>query len=159
MEPGEFGWRAPEFEYREKTALWYWVTIGAALTILALAIWQKNFLFGVFVVLAEVMLIVWGNQEPRMVDFKLTQDGLRIDDRKTYDYKEMESFAWDDSSPGDWASLVFKFKKHLRPKLKISFPKTQRDQVKMTLRRFATEIIEAEWENSLLDSLERLIRF
>ncbi|MEK7181249.1 MAG: hypothetical protein AAB738_02865 [Patescibacteria group bacterium] len=155
----EIKWEAPEFEYREKTVLWYWVVIAVATGILALTVWQKNFLFGVFVIMAGVMIIVWGNREPRMAGFKLTQDGLVIDERKTYAYKEMEGFALDDSGEGEWAQMFFKFKSHLKTKLKISLPKTESDEIRKVIGSMAPEVAEVEWEHSFIDSLERLIGF
>jgi len=155
----EINWEAPEFEYREKTVLWYWAVIAAATGILALAVWQKNFLFGVFVIMAGVMIIVWGNREPRMAGFKLAQDGLVIDGRKTYQYKEMESFALDDSDEGKWALMLFKFRSHLKTKLKISLPKTEVGEIRKVMESIAPEVVEMEWEHSLIDSLEKLIGF
>src|SRR3990167_8463140 len=52
----ELSWEAPEFEFREKTVSWYWVTIIGAVLILALAVWQRNFLFGVFILMAEALI-------------------------------------------------------------------------------------------------------
>ena len=61
----EIQWHAPEFEYRAKTMSWYWLSILLAVVILALAVWQKNFLFGIFVIVAEILILVWANREPR----------------------------------------------------------------------------------------------
>lgn len=155
----EVKWEAPEFEYREKTVLWYWMVIAVATGVLALVVLQKNFLFGVFVIMAGIMIIVWGNREPKMVGFKLTRDGLVIDGRKTYQYKEMESFALDDSDEGRWAQMLLKFNSHLKTKLKISLPKTEESEIRKTLELMAPEVTEVEWEYSFIDSLERLIGF
>ena len=155
----EKNWEAPEFEHREKTIWWYWGVIVVATAILALAVWQKNFLFGVFVILSGVMIIIWGNRAPRMIRFKLAQDGLVIDERKTYQYKEMESFAFDDSFDGEWAQLLLKFNSRLKTKLKVGLPKTEVSEIRRLIGVAAPQVEEADWEHSFIDSLERLIGF
>ncbi len=53
----EINWEAPEFEYREKDVSWYWISIIAAAAIIAFSVWQRNFLFGFFIVIAEMLVI------------------------------------------------------------------------------------------------------
>lgn len=60
----EIKWQAPEYEYREKTVSWYWISIVVAALVIAFSVWQKNFLFGFFIVIAEMLFIVWGNRTP-----------------------------------------------------------------------------------------------
>ena len=72
----EVVWDAPEFEYREKGISWYWLSIIAAACIIAFAAWFRNFLFGFFIVIAEILFIVWGNRQPRTVEFKLDDSGI-----------------------------------------------------------------------------------
>ena len=65
----ETTWKAPEFQYRSKGVSWYWMSIIIAVAIIAFAIWEHNFLFGIFIVIAEILLITWGNEAPRTIDF------------------------------------------------------------------------------------------
>ena len=76
----ETTWEAPEFEYREKEVSWYWISIIAAALIIAFSVWQKDFLFGFFIVIAEMLFIVWGNKAPRTLTFTLTDTELNIGD-------------------------------------------------------------------------------
>ena len=69
-------WSAPEFEYRPKSVSWYWISIICAAAIIAFAIWEQNFLFGIFVVIAEILLIAWGNEMPATVSITLTESEL-----------------------------------------------------------------------------------
>lgn len=68
-------WEAPEFEHREKDISWYWISIIVATLIIAFAVWQKNFLFGFFIVIAEILFVLWGNEKPRTVEFRITNKG------------------------------------------------------------------------------------
>lgn len=159
----EIIWRAPEFEYREKDVGWYWLTIIIAVVILAIAVWQRNFLFGVFVILAELLILVWGNRKPGMVSFKLNNEGLTIRERKSYRYKDIEGFAIEEGAPeqargekDEWAMLILKFSGKFKPNLRVNFPKVKIAAVKKTMAEFVPEI---EIEPSLMDSLERFLRF
>lgn len=158
MAEKEIIWEAPEFEYREKGAAWYWLSMVVAIVILVLAVWQKNFLFGVFVIIAEILLIVWGNQQPRMISFKLGETGLTINNTKTYAYKDIENYAFDEEGE-EWVSAIFKLRRQFRPKLKAILPKEMVGEVKALLKTRAADLMEVEWEQSLIDSLERLIGF
>ena len=85
-------WQAPEFQYREKGVSWYWLSIIVVAAIIAFAIWQRNFLFGVFMVIAEILLIVWANAVPKVFDFSLTENDLAIGEAKNYRISLFESF-------------------------------------------------------------------
>jgi len=48
----EVSWRAAEYEHEEKSGGWYIIVGLVTLILIALAIWQKNFFFGIFILLA-----------------------------------------------------------------------------------------------------------
>ena len=153
---GEISWQAPEFEYREKTVSWYWFSIILAVLVLAVAIWQKNFLFAVFVILAEILILVWANREPTTIEYRLNEKGLDIGKNKSYTYGEIESFGMREYSGEEWSELVFTFKKSLRPPLKASLPTHLLPQVKKALEAI---LRETEIKESAFDALERFLRF
>ena len=93
MEGKQISWRAPEFEYHEKTAGWYWTTVVIALIILAFALWQQNFLFGVFVIIAEILLVIWANKKPEIVEFVVGEKGILVDEKRNYSYSEIENYS------------------------------------------------------------------
>jgi len=113
MEKFEITWDAPEFEYREKEVSWYWLSIIAAALIIAFAVWDKDFLFGFFVVVAEILFIVWGNRVPHVITFTLTDSEIDIGGYKSYLLKEFESWSVD-STGEEWAEIFFSFNHTLR---------------------------------------------
>ena len=153
---GEISWQAPEFEYREKTVSWYWLSIIIAVLVLAVAVSQKNFLFVVFVILAEILILVWANREPAIVEYRLNEKGLDIGKSKSYTYGEIESFGVRENGGEEWSELVFTFKKSPRPALKASLPTHLLPEVKKALE---TILLEAEIKESAFDALERFLRF
>ncbi len=149
-------WSAPEYEYRPKSVSWFWLTIIVAVLILALAVWQKNFLFGFFVVVAEVLLLVWGNREPREVHFSVSGKGLTVDGKKFYAWSEIENWSADEPGELEHGDIVLNFKGRLRPNVRILVPK---EKFAETRGAFAEKLPEVEREESVIDSLERFLRF
>lgn len=155
MPPFEIIWEAPEFQYREKEVSWYWISIIIAAAIVAFAIWQHNFLFGIFIVIAEVLLIAWGNEEPRIISFKLTDRELFIGEKKDYRLDLMENFSVNELSD-EWAELVFSFRAKLKPPIMLIAPQSVAEEVRKNLKPLLREI---PYEPSIIDSLEKIIGF
>ncbi|MGB7957621.1 MAG: hypothetical protein WCF77_02145 [Minisyncoccia bacterium] len=151
----EINWEAPEFEYHPKTVSWYWLSIIIAAAIIAFSIWERNFLFGIFIVIAEILLIAWGNEKPRIIGFSITENTLTIDGAKNYQMKLFESFSVDEQGE-NWAELFFTFKAKLKTPLKIIMPKAKLEEARKNIK---TILREVEFEPSLLDSLEKIIGF
>lgn len=156
MPPSQLKWQAPEFDARPKGISWYWLSIIVAIVILGIAVWQKNFLFGLFVVLAEILVLVWGNREPEMVSFALDEAGLTIGKEKKHLYSEFENFGAETDQEKEWPNLFFNFKSQLKPALKIKIPRERSLEIK---RAFGAALPEVEHQPSLLDAFEEFLRF
>lgn len=155
MEGFEITWEAPEFEYREKSVEWFWLSIIVAVLILGAAVWQRNFLLGFFVIIAEILVLVWSNRKPRTIGFQLTREGLTINNEKYYAYAEIESFAVE-GGRGEWSNLFLNFKQKLKPSLRVGLPKDQLPRIREIL---GGSIPETEVNLSIIDILERFFNF
>lgn len=155
MAPFRMIWEAPEYEYREKGSAWYWSSIIVAALCVAFAVWQRNFLFGFFVVVAEILFIVWGNRAPRMVSFALTETSFMIDNEKSRLLKEFESMSIEPLGT-DWSEVIFTFHAKLKPPLRVLLPEDRiaefRDRMKLLIK-------EVPYEPTFLDAIEKLFRF
>lgn len=157
MEEFEIEWHAPEFEYRERNVAWYWISIVIAAALIAFAVWQKNFLFGLFIVIAEMLVIIWGNRMPHTIAFLLTDKGVRIEPEKFHTFSEMENFSVDETHPDEsWDTVIFHFHGKFKLPLMIKLPKEKLEEVKTHIKKTLKEI---DYDPSLLDSLEKLIGF
>lgn len=156
MTESELQWRAPEFEDRRKDISWYWASICAAIVILGFAVWNGNFLFGFFIVVAEILLLVWGNQAPEMLEFSLTAKSLRAGARTAYPLVNIESFSVAEVPNSEWEIIFFRFKHSLRLPAAILVP---RDRLQEVTRLMGQTIPQIEHEESLLDTLERFFGF
>ncbi len=148
-------WHAPEFDYREKDVSWYWMSIIIAVILLGFAVWQKNFPFGFFIVIAEVMILVWASAEPPILHFELDEKGIAIGEHKFHTFSEFVNFSIDEETGGELVNLLFQFHRS-RPKLKVKLPRDLINTVRPTLKKFLPEV---RHEHSLVDSIEELIGF
>lgn len=148
-------WEAPEFEYREKDVSWYWISIIVASLIVAFAVWERNFLFGFFLVVAEVLFVVWGNELPRTIAFRMTDKEIWVGSERSYPLSHFESFSIGLQLEG-WAELILVYRTRLRLPLRIIILEEDLDGIKKNL---AGTLKEVEYHPSFLDSLERLLRF
>jgi hypothetical protein len=75
----ELKWQIPEYPQYHRGKLWYFIAaiIGAALLISA--IMTGNFLFTVIIIISVLISIISSWREPKMIDFKLGEDGVMID--------------------------------------------------------------------------------
>ena len=152
----ELSWLGPEFEYQEKDVSWYWITIIVSVLMIGAAIWQKNFLFGVFIVVAEILVLVWANREPRMLHIKVNDRGVQVE-AKLYHYQDIASFSIDEGHHEDaeWTDLVLHLK-HLRPTVHI---KCQTGKIQEISKKLALKVRKTHYEMSMADALEKFLRF
>jgi len=155
MEP--IRWSAPEYHYYRKDVSWYWLVIIVTIVLTALALWQKNFLFAVFIILASVLTIAWGRREPNVIDFTLSEKGLDVGNRKFYAYENLSGFAII-PAPEDpeLEELVIKHKSRLTGWMKIIIAGQRKEQIKNLLSRHLPEI---EYQESLTEHIARILRF
>lgn len=151
----EITWQAPIFEYREKDVSWYWISIIIAAIIVAFAAWQRDFLFGVFIVIAEILFIVWGNRVPPVTTFTVTDDAIVIEGYKTHRIKEFESWSIDMNADLP-AELLFHFRSRVRPPLPVIVPAEKVAELRAGLE---TVLKEIEYDPTLVDAIEKFFRF
>lgn len=153
----ETTWEAPEFEYHEKEVSWYWISIIVAALIIAFSVWEKDFLFGLFIVIAEMLFIIWGNKMPAVTPFTLTDTEIDIGGYKSYLMKEFEGWSVDSGVAGtEWADVMFYFRSHLHPPLQLMVPEDKLTELRTNMK---TVLKEIEHQPTLIDSIEKFLRF
>ena len=142
-------WEAPEFDYQHKDISWYWLAVIIGVILTAVALWQKNLLFAIFIAIAIVMIVFWGRQKPRTIKYKLDDKGLYIDE-KFYSFKGFDGFYTDEEI------LVFKNKGRFSPYLKIQISSKDTEAIQKYLKPILSEI---EYEESLTEVLVKWLGF
>ena len=147
-------WQAPEYYYHEKDVSWYWLVVILAIVITAIALWQRNFLFAVFTVIASGTLLAWGYRKPSLIDFELNDQGLKIDEN----FHSKDSFSNFSiiKESDEWGKLLLKKKSKISNILAIPIPSNEFDKVKQYCLNFWTE---AELKESMIDDISNLLKF
>ncbi|MGC9602938.1 MAG: hypothetical protein ABSF47_00490 [Minisyncoccia bacterium] len=154
-EETEITWRAAEYEHLEKGGSWYLIVGGTALVLLVIALWQKNFFFGIFILLAGIMVITFGNRRPDVLDFKLTREGCELGRGIFYKYDQMENFSLR-SRPNRLDEIIFRKKTTFNPFVRIPVDSRTAERAKIFL---VQKLPEIQYDGSLLDILIDFLGF
>ena len=153
----EIIWSAPEYHHHEKGVAWHWLVIITAIVVVAAALWQKNFLFAIFAVIAAALMTSFGRKQPRTFNFKLSEKGLDIGGKFLYPYETLKGFSIvpnpDDS---ELSELILRTTKITNPWLRIIIAAQRAEAIKHFL---AAHIPEIEYEEKLSDQIGKLLKF
>lgn len=155
----EIVWQGPEFEYHEKGPLWEAIVVIVAAVVIALSlIFQRNFLFAVFIAFSAGTMIFWGRRRPLIVECLLDDGGLTIKGRVEFHFSELSEFA---VSPypvadGNFAELVLHRKGAIRGPVKLFVPLDSIEEIREHLRNY---LVEFDYEPSLSEQVARLLKF
>ncbi len=150
-------WEAPEFEHRERDVLWYFFMAVVAALLVLLALWQKNFLFVVFVLIAIATLFVWSKRAPRVHRVVIDERAVAIGNFPPHALDSFVGFmivpARQDNP--EWGKLLLQSKRRLSTHLTILVPRGKLTQIADRLLR---QIPQLEYEESATDALIRLLK-
>ncbi|RJQ30078.1 hypothetical protein C4565_01080 [Candidatus Parcubacteria bacterium] len=85
-------WRAAEHEHRDKEMGWYIIIGFVALIFFVVALFQKNFLFAVFIITATGLLFSFSRRRPIIYEFKVDKTGVWVE-KKLYPYERLIAFS------------------------------------------------------------------
>ena len=152
---GRITWEAPEFEHVEKSTTWYWGSMAVAIVLIAIALWQKNFLFAVFIVVAELVVFMFAGEKPKPWNFTIDERGVTIENHKTYKYTDITLYDIHEFSD-EYHELVLQTRSKVHHYIKIFIPVDLDEEIDDLL---SEKIRRGEIEVSFLEILERLIGF
>lgn len=112
-------WSAPEYKHEEKSIDFIWAIGLVALVACGIAVWQHNYLFAVFLIIAGASLILFSIRHPRDVSFSIETTGITIGKDK-YEWKSIKGFdiKKNDGSP----VLLIELDKYFLPVYTIPLP-------------------------------------
>lgn len=148
-------WEAPEYEYNPKSVSWYWLSLIISIILIALSLWQRNFLFAVFIFIAELVLLYFSNRFPKLWEFKIDDTGIAIGDSKFYYFSDIHSF---DIHPIDeeYRELILRMKSKFSSYTKIFIFRDDEKKIEQRLLKF---VEKQEITPPLVDSLEKFFNF
>ncbi len=151
----DISWHAPEYEYSPKSSAWYWTSLFLALILIIFALWQKNFLFAIFIIIAELIVFAVADKHPKIWEFTINERGVYIGKNKFYPYNQLEAFDVHINEI-DHDQLVLKTKKKISPVVAINIYKEEREKIKEFLKKY---IPHEQIDISFSDIISKLIGF
>ncbi len=154
FEDGSVEWTASEFIAHTKSIIWYLALAGITLVLAALIfLITKDKISTAVVVVAGVLLGVYGARKPKEVNYKLSGDGLVMAD-KNYPLSNYRSFSVIEE--GAFRTLVFLPVKRFGLLLSIHYDPVDEDKIMNILGQY---LPMEERKKDLLDDLLWKIRF
>ncbi len=152
----EIRWEATEYDDVERSALWY-MGLGLFATTLALfALWQENFLFAVFVVMAALTITALSREKAPKRIFAINHRGLEVDGIKQFPFNSLAGFSIEEPlKEGGWAKLIVYTKTLFHPSLHIAAPQTKLGEIRSVL---GGRLKEKPHEDSLMEELLKLLK-
>jgi len=152
---GIISWRAAEFRYVQKGPLWYFVVSLVILFLVIFALVQKNFFFAFFIVVAGAIVFYLSNRRPRVFDFEVNEEGIKIGKATFYRYDEIEGFSIYER-PQQLNDLVIKRKVTINPYLRIPIDDKHSKQVEDFLN---DKLKQISYQPSFIDLLADWLGF
>lgn len=149
-------WQVPEYEKHEKTRRWYIVAGAIAVLLLAYCIWTANFLFAIIILLAGLITAIHDRNEPVMVDFALTSEGVVLGN-KFYDYDEIKEFCVLYKPNFDLKNLYFELDNIVYHRLSIPLYDHDPLEIRNLLARYLKENLDRV-DPPFSESLAKLLK-
>ncbi len=147
-------WEIKPHDHIERSDKFYFIIFSAIVVLLLFSIWQNNFLFGIFVIMAGGTIIFLSSQKPQDYKFKLTQDALMVGEGdEIYYYSGLSHFDIYRYSP-EHQELFIVFKKRIRPNLSIRIHPRDVEKIKDFL---SDKIPQKKVEPSIFDIFSKII--
>jgi predicted membrane protein len=137
-------WDFLEFEQYQRTKSWYITFVLVIGVLLAIAVYQVNFLFAVIVIIAAITFVHVAGRNPRTLTFSISKNGIFIND-SFVSYRQLACFYL--ISNQQISKLFIDFKSIAKPRLAIALKdEHQPEEIKKIMRQFLPENEEREVE-------------
>jgi len=154
-------WVAPEFVKYKKGKNWFILPAIIALVLIIIALFAKNFLLVIAIILTAFIIFIYALKEPRKIKFSISKQGIQVD-KNQYRFEDLKSF-WifhNSASPEDESpeikELSIRSKKMFIPYIKIPLDNQDSTKIRKLLLKF---LPERRHPDSLSDELARKLKF
>lgn len=121
----------PEYFYKEKTLDWFWTVGLIALVGAGIAVWVHNYLFGLFIIISAVALIIVARRAPRDITYKISPEGINVD-TVFYEKKKLKGFKIKDGRDG-FDKLILEIDRRFMPVIVFPSPSSDKINIKNNL--------------------------
>lgn len=152
--PEEIAWTARDRVPQERSATWFLGMVGVAALLAAYAVWNLNFLFALFVILATIALILAASRPAVEHEIRITAGGIEIEGLPKRPFSEIESFwIFPDTEP---PTLVLKPRRRIGMPTYLLLEHVDADKVRKALQ---DHIPEHEEEFPFIERIGRWLGF
>ena len=150
-------WDAPEFEHQERGIFWYYAVGAIAIILVLLALWQGNFLFAVFALVAGTTLLLVGQNHPPHHRITFAGRVITIGKSGSYPIEDFSGFVVHESRQmsNEWGKVLLRPKRRFRLYFPLMVPPGKIGQVKDHLDAHMPEL---EHEPSLTEELVKFFK-
>jgi hypothetical protein len=150
-----FKWDSLEFEFKEKTKKWYWISAIVIIIFIIGAILLKNYLFAFLILFGGFLMFVMSTKQPIVLPVEVSEHGVKIHD-EMFPYTIIENF-WIGENKNNNAVLIIKTNKKITPVISINIdPQINIIQLREYLMEF---VEEKEMKEPFTDRLIEKIGF
>jgi len=129
-------WSAPEYEHRARHPHWWLWPGGGALAFVLLGILIHSYFFVAFVVLAFIVVLMYGRRAPRTMDFSVTREGMMVG-RGLHRFTDIKSFwIFDAAEPYE---LSLEIDRITAPYLRLPLGELHPNKIRAVLSDFLPE--------------------
>lgn len=111
-------WQAPDKIDKERKVDWYWAVVLIAIAGGVLSFMFGNFLLGVFIILASLLVFFFASQKPKIQEYKIDEQGFHINKHLT-PFQAIKAF-WLEETP-EYNKLFLETNDPLTPILSILY--------------------------------------
>ncbi|MCK5123077.1 MAG: hypothetical protein KAQ87_02930 [Candidatus Pacebacteria bacterium] len=129
-------WTAPEFVRTREEIFWYYLSVGAAVLMIAWSLSQKNLIVVATFSLLIIVVIFQISRKPKNIKCKIDLDGIIIGD-VIYKYDDIKSFEVIQND--DFDLLKFRLKNAILPVKEIQLAKQDPYYIRAALEYFLPE--------------------
>lgn len=158
-------WKITTHEERERTGRFYVIFFIVFVLLILFAVWQKSFLFGMFLLLAGGTILFLSGQRAEVFEFTFTDSHFIIGDHPStmgsgsngenkYEYASVSHYDLYSFSETD-RELFVVFKEKLRPLLRVRYYKGDEQKIEDILA--SKNIPRKKIEPSLLDIFSKVV--
>ncbi len=152
--PEKIEWSALEYEERKKSNDWFWMVGIIAIIVAGSAIYLKNILFAILILVGTFTLLLYVARAPRMVNFEINRRGIVVG-ATIYPYGTLKSFWLQDN--GRRKRLSIESQKMLMPHITLLIPD---DMDTEAIRIFlSTRLPEEEHPESFAETVMESLGF
>jgi hypothetical protein len=150
-----FAWQHPDYVAYKKDKWWYLASGLLLILAVAWSFYDTNYLFGLFLVLFYLIVLLYENRPPQMIDFIITPLGVMVG-KKFYYWREIDHFFIIYRAQGV-KNLYLEIKNFLSGRLVIPLDGQNAVAIRDYLLKYVKEDLEREAE-PIGEQLRRFLR-